>query len=95
MSKLNRILINVQKVCYIFEFNIKQEIYTRSFIFANELKKHHWIFKFFMIFFEECLGFLQKYLFIAFDYIIYRKGQFSNGKNHNFLRLKLNIPTIS
>ena len=45
MSKLiecdmfNRFLINVQQVCYIFEFEIDQEIYTRSFNFANELQK--------------------------------------------------------
>ena len=37
---INRILINVQQVCHIFEFKINQEIYTHSFIFANELKEN-------------------------------------------------------
>ena len=36
----NRILINVQQLCYISEFKNNHEVYTRSIIFANEIKKY-------------------------------------------------------
>ena len=46
MSKLseceliNRFLSNTRQVCYIFEFKVNQEDFTRSFIFVNDLKKN-------------------------------------------------------
>ena len=88
---INKIFINVQQVCYIFEFKIRQEICNRSFFLSMSLERSCTYFShlFRNFFQEERLRFLQRNRIIAFDNILHRKIKFSNGRNAQVLTSKI------
>ena len=76
---INRILINVQQICYFFEMNNNQEVFIRPVIFLNGLKKSFR--RFCITSMILPLKFLQQIAIITFDYIIDKKTKIFYVKN--------------